>query len=153
VLAQLLAIGWQFVVFMRTDIYGVMVVGLDCLNLSRISRLRMASRFRRLTPDEVSELNDASPRDRAASRWYSCVQAAGLLIVIIYAARIALPVTIYLLRWTADGLSQHSPATLRFWAVLGSAIVLLGPELIPPVSYLRDRRRRRRRPTVTVSQE
>jgi putative peptide zinc metalloprotease protein len=151
VLAQVLAIGWQFIVFMRTDLYGVMVVGLDCLNLSRISRLQMASRFRRLTPDEASELNDASARDRAASRWYSCVQAAGLLIVIVYGVRFGLPVTIYLLRWTTEGLSQHSADTLRFWEVLGSAIVLLGPELIPPVSYLRDRRRRRRQHGVVVS--
>jgi putative peptide zinc metalloprotease protein len=150
VLAQVLAIGWQFIVFMRTDLYGVLVVGLDCLNLSRISRLRTASRFRRLGTEEASELNDASARDRAASRWYSCVQALGLLIAVIYGVRFALPVTIYLLRWTSDGLSRHSPATPVFWETLGSAIVLLGPELFPPVSYLRDRRRRRRQQKVTV---
>ena len=67
IVTHVLAISWQFFVFPRTDVYAVLAVGLGCLNLTRISRLRMARRYRRLTPAESAELAAAGPRDLARS--------------------------------------------------------------------------------------
>jgi putative peptide zinc metalloprotease protein len=41
-----------------------------------------------------------------------------------------------------DGLTRDPAATPRFWEVLASGIVILVPAAMPPLSYLRDRRRR-----------
>src|SRR5579875_2126614 len=71
----------QFVVFLRTDIYAVLITGLGCVNLTRISRLRLARAYRRLTAAEEREYAHASPRDRDTSRWYCWVQLGGAVIV------------------------------------------------------------------------
>ena len=140
IVTHVLSISWQFFVFLRTDIYAVLATGLGCLNLTRISRLRMASRYRRLTPAEAAELAAASPRDLTAARWYGWVQAGGLVAVTFYFFAFVVPFTISVARWVMDGLTRYPTATFGFWEVLVSGVVILVPAALPPLSYLRDRR-------------
>jgi hypothetical protein len=141
VVTHILAISWQFFVFLRTDIYAVLAVGLGCLNLTRISRLRMTRRYRRLTAAETAELAAASPRDLAAARWYGWIQAAGLVLVAFYFARFFAPLVISIARWVVTGLYRNSPAAFAFWEVLVSGCIALVPAVTAPLTYLRDRRR------------
>jgi putative peptide zinc metalloprotease protein len=71
IVTHTLSISWQFFIFLRTDIYAVLATGLGCLNLTEISRLWMARRYRKLSPEEAAGLAAASPRDLTAARWYS----------------------------------------------------------------------------------
>jgi putative peptide zinc metalloprotease protein len=143
IVTHVLTISWQFFVFLRTDIYAVLATGLGCLNLTRISRLRLARRYRRLTAEEAAELGAASPRDLAAARWYGWIQAAGLILVMLYFVEFFAPFTVSIARWVATGLTANSPATIAFWEVLVFGCAALVPAATPPLTYLRDRRRRR----------
>jgi hypothetical protein len=140
IVTHILSISWQFLVFLRTDIYAVLATGLGCLNLTKISRLRMGRRYRKLNPAEAAELAAASPRDLTAARWYSWVQAAGLVAVTFYFFVFVVPFTISVMRWVIGGLARNPAATLGFWEALASGVVILVPAAIPPLSYLRGRR-------------
>ncbi len=144
IVAQLLSIGWQFVVFMRTDLYAVLVTGLGCQNLTRVSRLRAASRYRRLTAAESAELAGASQADLSTARWYWLVQAAGLAIVVASFFRYLLPFAVYIIRWTGKGLTANSPASLAFWQVAVCGCVILVPLALPLAGALTQRCRARR---------
>jgi hypothetical protein len=50
-----------------------------------------------------------------------------------------------MLHWLADGLAASSPGRIRFWEFAGAGCVIMLPVIIPPYTYLRDRRRRLRR--------
>jgi hypothetical protein len=144
IVAQLLNIGWQFVVFMRTDLYAVLVTGLGCQNLTRVSRLRAASRYRALTPAESAELASASQADLSAARWYWLVQAAGFAIVLAGFFRYLLPFAVYVIRWTATGLTANPPASLAFWQVAISGCIILVPLALPLATAVTERCRARR---------
>jgi hypothetical protein len=141
IVTHVLAISWQFFVFLRTDVYAVLAVGLGCLNLTRISRLRMARRYRRLTAAESAELAGASPRDLAAAGWYGWIQAAGLVLVVFYFVRFFAPLVISIARWVVTGLARNSPAGVAFWEVLVSGCAALIPAVTAALTYLRDHRR------------
>jgi putative peptide zinc metalloprotease protein len=140
IVTHILAISWQFFVFLRTDIYAVLAVGLGCLNLTRVSRLRMARRYRRLNAAEKAELAAASPRDLAAARWYGWIQAAGLVLVAYYFVVFFAPLIISIARWIATGLYHDSPVTFGFWEVLVSGCVALIPPVTALLTYVRDHR-------------
>jgi hypothetical protein len=146
VVALVISVSLQFVVFLRTDIYAVLITGLGCVNLTRISRLRMARVYRRLAATEEHEFASASPRDRDMSRWYCWVQLGGALIVAWNFAVFFVPSLAHTLRWIGGGLTHHSPATAEFWYVAGSSVVAFVMIAIPPFTYACDRIRRARRP-------
>jgi len=144
IVTHILAISWQFFVFLRTDVYAVLAVGLGCLNLTRISRLAMARRYRRLTPTERSELGAASHRDLAAARWYGWIQLAGLALVAYYFVAFFAPLIVSIARWIVTGLGRYPPATFGFWEVLVSGCVALVPPATALLTYVRDHRRHAR---------
>jgi putative peptide zinc metalloprotease protein len=144
ILVQVYSIVFQFFLFLRTDLYGVLITGLGCLNLTRISRLRMTQRYRRLTAAEELELTAASPRDKAASRWYGWVQFGGAIAAIGYFGAFFVPSLIHVANWVGSGLIHSSPSTADFWYVAGEGCVLLLQAGIPPLTYARDRARRTR---------
>ena len=143
IVTHVLTISWQFFVFLRTDIYAVLATGLGCLNLTRVSRLRMAQRYRRLTAAEAAELAGAGPRDLMAARWYGWIQAGGLVLVVVYFFAFFVPLIVTIARWIILGLARNSPASFSFWEVLASGSAALVPAAVPAVTYLRDRRQRR----------
>jgi putative peptide zinc metalloprotease protein len=146
VLGQVLAVSFEFVVFLRTDMYAVLITGLGYINLTRVSHLRMARRYRRLTAAEEHELAVADPRDLAASRWYGWVQAAGAALVAFYFAVFFAPAIVHIVNWVVTGLASSPAAGLHFWVILISGCVAVVPVVIPLVIYIRERRRRPRRP-------
>lgn len=145
VVALVLSVSLQFVVFLRTDIYAVLITGLGCVNLTRVSRLRIARACRRLTDAQEREFASASPRDRDISRWYCWVQLGGALIVAWNFVAFYAPSLVHTLRWIGAGLTRNPPATAEFWYVAGSSVVAFALLAIPPLSYACDRARRARR--------
>jgi putative peptide zinc metalloprotease protein len=139
IVEQVICISLEFVVFLRSDLYAVMVTGLGCLNLSRVSRLQTKRRFRSLTGAEERELAAASASDRRAARWYSWVQVGGAALCAFYFAVYFIPASVLSIRWVVAGLRGAAPSSSAFWGTLISGILLITPVAIPPITYLRDR--------------
>jgi hypothetical protein len=118
---------WQCMVFLRTDLYGVLVTATGCRNLWRVKSLLLRRAFGRLTAEQAAELAAADPRDLRVGRWFRWVYLAGYLVALAYFAYFYVPVLARLLLWTGDGLAA-GPATARFWlTAVGSAVLYLSP--------------------------
>jgi hypothetical protein len=142
VISQVFSVSFQFALFLRTDLYAVLITCLGCRNLSRVSRLTMTSRYRRRTAAEEHELATADLRDKAVARWYGWVQLGGAAVVMFYFAAFFVPAFVHVIRWVAAGLATSSPGGSSFWVFLVSGCVAMVPAAIPPVTFIRDRRRR-----------
>jgi hypothetical protein len=137
---QVTGISAQFVVFLRTDLYAVLVTGLGCLSLTRTSKLRMARRYRRLSRAEEQELAAAGPQDMAAARWYGWIQVGGAAIAAFYFIAFFTPAVVSMVHWVITGLAKTPPTTPAFWDFLVSGLIALAPVTIPPIIYLHERR-------------
>ncbi|MFI6740201.1 hypothetical protein ACIBI9_45375 [Nonomuraea sp. NPDC050451] len=122
---------WQCMIFMRTDLYGVMVTAMGCRNLWRIKDLSLLHAFGRLSEKQKSELGNAHPNDARTARWFRWVYLGGLVIALLYFAVFYVPILAELLRWSVHGLAQ-GPLRLHFWTTLIASILLYTPLLLPP---------------------
>ncbi|MEW9554030.1 hypothetical protein [Nonomuraea sp. NPDC050783] len=120
---------WQSLVFLRTDLYAVLVNALGCRNLWRVKTLMLRRAFGRLTAEEAGELAEASEADLRVGRWFRWVWLAGFAGVVAWFCLLLLPVFAEVLRWTAEGLAE-GPLAVAFWYRLLCAGLLLGPEIL-----------------------
>lgn len=126
VILEITEMSMQFLVFMRTDLYAVLVIALGCRNLWRVNQLVVKRRFLRLSAEEARELAEAHERDLRVARWYRWLYLAGLAWAAWYFAKFFLPATITLLGWIAASL-RADPGTARFWQGLLFALLALLP--------------------------
>ncbi|GAA3423115.1 hypothetical protein ACWDUI_02115 [Streptosporangium sandarakinum] len=120
---------WQSLVFLRTDLYAVLVNALGCRNLWRVKSLMLRRAFGRLTAEEAGELAEATETDLRVGRWFRWVWLAGFVGVVVWFCLLLLPVFAEVLRWAADGLAD-GPLSAGFWYRLLCAGLLLGPETL-----------------------
>ncbi|MPZ84359.1 MAG: hypothetical protein GEV28_29785 [Actinophytocola sp.] len=120
---------WQCMVFLRTDLYAVLVNLLGCHNLWRVKTLRLLEAFGRLTPEQAAELAAASPADRRAAGWFRWLWLAGFAGVLGWFALFVLPVIAVVLRWTAANMSAGALSG-EFWYGLLCAALMVGPYLL-----------------------
>ncbi|WP_188197407.1 hypothetical protein [Nonomuraea sp. SYSU D8015] len=132
---------WQCMIFLRTDLYAVMVNVLGCRNLWQVKTLMLRRAFGRLTPEQAAELEAAAPADVRAARWFRWVWLAGSLGVLAWFAFFLLPVVVVVLQWAAAGVAL-GPLTGQFWWALLCATLLLGQETLAIVLAGREYARR-----------
>ncbi|KAB8196527.1 hypothetical protein FH608_007270 [Nonomuraea phyllanthi] len=120
---------WQCMIFLRTDLYAVLVNALGCHNLWRVKTLLLRRAFGRLTAEQAAELDGAAPADLRAGRWFRWLWLAGFAGVLAWFVFFVVPVAVTVLVWAADGLLL-GPLTLRFWYALLCAALLLGPQVL-----------------------
>jgi len=120
---------WQCMIFLRTDLYAVLVNLLGCHNLWRVKTLMLNKAFRRLTAQQAEELSQASAADRRAGRWFRWVWLAGFVGVCSWFAVFVLPVIAVVLDWTTARVAA-GPLSTQFWYGLVCATLLLGPYLL-----------------------
>jgi hypothetical protein len=127
---QLATMLWQCMVFLRTDLYALLVVATGCRNLWRVKSLLLRRALGRLTADEADELTAASPRDISLGRWFRWVWLGGFVLVAAWSLVFFLPVQVRILEWIWDGLAE-GPADGAFWFTAAcSSILLWGPLLV-----------------------
>ena len=127
---QIASMLWQLMVFLRTDLYALLVFASGCRNLWRVKSLLLSQALGRLTPDQADELTAASPRDISLGRWFRWVWLGGFGLIAAWALVFWLPVQLRILEWTWDGLAQ-GPTTGDFWSTAAcSSILLWGPLLV-----------------------
>ncbi|GGQ19639.1 hypothetical protein [Streptosporangium pseudovulgare] len=141
VFVKLAGLLWQCMVFLRTDLYGVLVNALGCRDLWRVKTLLLRRAFGGLTPAQTAELDSAAPADVRAGRWFRWVWLAGFAVVLAWFVFFVAPVAVAVLAWAAEGLLL-GPLSSRFWYALLCAVLLLGPYLLAVSLAVREYVRR-----------
>jgi putative peptide zinc metalloprotease protein len=127
-LTRLFSLTFQCLVFLRSDLYAVMVTALGTFNLQRISRLLVRRWTVGLTPDEAAELADAHPRDRRNARWFGVVILLGIGLATWFLVRIFVPSTFVLGGWMIASMSGAPVDSGAFWqgALVGFLVLFTG---------------------------
>jgi hypothetical protein len=128
---------WQSLVFLRTDLYAVLVNALGCRNLWRVKSLMLKRAFSRLTAEEEAELAEATDTDLRVGRWFRWLWLAGFAGVVVWFCVLLLPVFAETLSWAAEGLAE-GPLTAAFWYRLLCVTLLLGPETLALVLAVKE---------------
>jgi hypothetical protein len=135
---------WQLYIFLRTDIYYLVVTVLGCVDLHTVARDMLANRINRLLR-RTGRLVDESnwhPRDRAAARWYSWLILVGYSFMIVVAVLAAIPATVRMVEITVGHLRGDS-STLGFADALVFLALNVAQFAIVGVLAMRARKRPR----------
>lgn len=120
---------WQCMLFLRTDLYGVLVTATGCRDLWRVKSLLVRRALGRLDQRQRDELAQADPRDIRTGTWFRWVWLAGYPIAGAYFALFYLPLLAYVGRWAGDGLTAGA-LSVRFWWGLLVAVVVYTPVVV-----------------------
>jgi hypothetical protein len=112
---------WQCMIFLRTDLYAVLVTATGASNLWEVKSLLLRRAAGRLGAAQRQALASADPRDVRIGLWFRWVYLAGQLGVLWYFLTFFLPILITMFRWTGHGLAA-GPERGEFWLVLGSSV-------------------------------
>ena len=141
---QLFAIASQFFVFVRTDVYAILVTATGCVNLFRVNQLLARRALRLLSSDQERELAEAHPRDVAVGRWFRWLYILGLAgaawFFVVYFA----PATITLFVWIARTIAGAELGSAHFIEALLVGGLLLSTRTLTLAVALRDLSRWRR---------
>jgi hypothetical protein len=137
-----LALIFQFLVFLRTDVYAVIVTGLGCVNLTQVTQRLLKDFFGVLDDDGRAELAQADRRDRQVARYYRWLYLIGMLAAAWYFVTFFGPNIVTVARWTATNIASASPSEPSFWQalILGSLALARVPLTI--FVFVRERRLR-----------
>jgi putative peptide zinc metalloprotease protein len=122
-LMEVWSLSFQFLVFLRTDMYAVMVTALGCRNLRRITALTLKRLVWRLSEAEGTEHEGAHPRDRSVARWFGVLYLAGMAIAAWYYFAYVLPGMAVVRDWVIALLTGVPVDTTMFWEALGVTVL------------------------------
>lgn len=120
VLMTALQLGWQLLIFMRTDVYFVVQDLSGCRNLygDGLAYVRALTRLTRPRP-----VPGQSPREHRTVQVYSAILVPGIAVCLALAVLITVPLQIELIRRGASGIASGTPGGVFDGAV---TIALLG---------------------------
>ena len=137
---EVFAIVSQCWVFLRTDLYAVLITATGCVNLLRVNELLLRRTLRRITPAQREELAGAPPRDLAVARWYRWIHLLGIGGAAWFFVAFFAPATIQLLSWISESVGHGDAGSVRFWEALAFGLVIVSPRLLTLAVALRDLR-------------
>jgi hypothetical protein len=135
--STVMMMAWQLMFFLRTDLYGVLVVWIGCYNLWEVKDLLLRQAFGHLTTEHAAQLAGAHPRDIVVGRWFRWVYLGGIPLALLYYMSFTVPILVAAGGWTASGLASD-PTHARFWMTLGSATVVYLPVLTVAALWARS---------------
>jgi hypothetical protein len=138
---QVAAITSQFWIFVRTDVYAVLVNATGCVNLFRVNLLLARHALRLTTPEQERELSESYPRDLAVARWYRWIYVLGLACAAWFFVAFFAPASVRVFGWVASSIVSDRPGSERFWEALTFGGVIVSPQLLTLGVVLRDLRR------------
>ncbi|WP_051385737.1 hypothetical protein [Actinokineospora inagensis] len=143
----LLRIVWQVFLFLRTDLYYLIVTALRCVDLHEVAFAKLMTTLRRLLGRPASDVDESEwdPRDRAAARWYVWVLAAGYAAVVAGVFLAVVPATAHIAREIAARTAGH-PSGLDLLDTTVFLALILGQ--LGLAAYLAVRARRATRPSL-----
>jgi putative peptide zinc metalloprotease protein len=134
VLLQFTALLAQAMVFVRTDVYALLVNATGCKTLWATKGALLRRYLRRASPDDERQLTDADPREVVWARRYLWLYVPGTAIALYYLARFVLPSVPHLVGLCVAPIRADGLRTLAAWgglaaltvAVVPSSLALLG---------------------------
>jgi hypothetical protein len=146
VVLEVLALSWQALVFLRTDLYAVLVTRLGCFDLYSVSYLVLRRRFGLLGSRGAAALAEAHPRDLRAAGGFGLLTLAGMVWAAWFFVAFFVPGTIVVVGWMFASIAGASPDTAVFWQALAIATVSIFQTLLPIAIFCSQRIARRRSP-------
>lgn len=142
---NLIRLGFQLLLFMRTDPYHVLTTALGCVDLPGAARAYVRQKIGRKPSSRPLADEDAwTPRDKAAAPWFTLMSATGVALVATILAFGFIPVAVEFFTRLGGGFIHHPVTSAHFWdsaavvavlivdTAIGSVIVRLGRKLIRP---------------------
>lgn len=134
-------IGWQFLLYLQTDLYYVLATALNCKDLHDASTAIFFNRIRRVlgrTTHLVDE-DQWTERDRRVGQWYGALIMIGYAFAFGLIFSVSVPIMLTYLERSASGLLSD-PWGGRFWdSVLSVAIIAFS--VVLPILLARRKRR------------
>ncbi len=144
VLVEFIGLGFEALIFLRTDLYAVLITALGCYNLYLVNKLYLKSKIRPLNPGEAAELASAHPRDLQVARWFAWLYVVGLLWAIYYFVTIFVPSTMIVAGWMLGSLTSVQLGTPAFWQALTIGLLAALQGLLPLAILLWERFQQRK---------
>ena len=141
-----LRMAWQFLVYMETDLYYVLVHLLRVPDLHSLSRTYLRNRWWRLVrrPERMTDQSGLGAREQAIVRRYAPVVLICGTVMTAAMLTFALPALASLLHRFATGITTWSVTDPHWWdSLLALTLVVLEPTLVGTMAtreYLRARR-------------
>jgi putative peptide zinc metalloprotease protein len=134
VLLQFSAILAQAMVFVRTDVYALLVNATGCKTLWATKGALLRRYLRRASPDDARQLADAGRREVAWARRYLWLYVPGTAVALYYLTMFVLPSVPHLVGLCVEPIRADGLRTLAAWeglaalavAVVPSSLALLG---------------------------
>ena len=132
---------FQFFIFLRTDLYAVLVTWLGCLNLTRVTQLLLQQRLPWMRGRGGDELAEASRQDLVVARWYRWVYLSGIVAAAWFFVAFFGPNIVTIARATVANVEHASPARFEFWRWLVLGLLALAPVPLTVLVFVRERTR------------
>jgi hypothetical protein len=135
-------IAWQFLLYLRTDLYYVLATAMNCHDLHDASKALMKNRLWRVLrrPDRLLDESQWTERDLKVAAWYGWFLVLGAVTMAGIILFITIPVAVTYLSRVASGLLAGRHDGL-FWDSLCSLSLIMVQFVLP--AYLARRKRRR----------
>jgi hypothetical protein len=134
-------IGWQFLLYLRTDLSYVLATALNCHDLHDASKAMLVNRVWRLLgkPHRQVDEEQWTRTDRRIGTWYGVVIGTGLCAGLSLTAFVSVPVLFIYLTRAVENISLGYRTEL-FWDSLLSVSLMIVQFALP--GYLARRKRR-----------
>lgn len=146
-------IGWQFMIYLRTDLYYVLACALNCYDLHEASKAVLLNRVYRILglDHRLVDEEQWTRRDRAVGAWYGWFLALGILTACALTVFYSVPILVTYLSRTAHGLASGLGGW-RFWDSLIALFIVSVQFGLPALLAWRERRHGgRRRPRLLAA--
>ncbi|MER7277691.1 hypothetical protein ABT369_24950 [Dactylosporangium sp. NPDC000244] len=130
VLLQVTAMVAQLLVFMRTDVYALLVNATGCKTLWATKGALLRRYLRRATPADEEHLAGTGAGEIAWARRYLWLYVPGIALALGYLATFAVPGTLYLIRLCLAPIRAGGLGTAAAWAGLAALAIAVVPSLL-----------------------
>ena len=129
VLLQFTALIAQALVFMRTDVYALLVNATGCTTLWATKGALLRRYLRRANPDDERQLADAGPREVAWARRYLWLYVPGVMVAVGYLLYFLLPSLPHMIELCVAPIRADGLTTLAAWEGAAALTVAVVPSL------------------------
>ncbi|GAA2348834.1 hypothetical protein [Dactylosporangium salmoneum] len=130
VLLQVTALVAQLLVFMRTDVYALLVNATGCKTLWATKGALLRRYLRRATPADEEHLSGTGAGEIVWARRYLWLYVPGIALALGYLAAFAVPGTLYLIRLCVAPIRAGGLGTAAAWAGLAALAIAVVPSLL-----------------------
>jgi hypothetical protein len=141
----LVRLGYQFLLFLQTDVYFAVATALGCHDLHAAAQALIRNRLWRLLgrPDRVVDEDQWTEHDRRIARLYAPFFVVGAGVLIGLGVLVVIPILVRVIHLLAQALSL-SPLNGRFWDSALFAAINLAQFILLGIVAVRTRKRRQR---------